>query len=254
MPFKTLLTVIICVLASNMHSFANNNLFLPGDAFFPTAMTKEEVIAFVASRSTERTINYAAIDKQGGAFCGWAGFDRARIVTADDEFAENLQKAHDRYRELQPRMLRETKVSGKIELIETNSMRVLFYPEEFDFKEHDLGVTYNENWIEQVEEFGHDRKHIQFNSLVDSSEAVAHCWRDGPLIPAMPAKFPEIKTAQKEQAPISIECTVKAIVLANGTLDDFFDSDGEKYLRIFVVSSTGIEEWMNHQWEWKRLN
>ncbi|AMV34012.1 hypothetical protein VN12_17920 [Pirellula sp. SH-Sr6A] len=76
MPLKFFLAVIPWLLASNCHCIANNNLFLPGDAFFPTAMTKDEVNRFVMARSTERTITYAAIDKRGGAFCGWAGFDR----------------------------------------------------------------------------------------------------------------------------------------------------------------------------------
>lgn len=252
MPIKTFLTAILSVLAMCLHSFANNNLFLPGDAFFPTVMTKEDVNRFVAAGESERTITYAKIDKRGGAFCGWAGFDRATILTADDSFAENLRKAHDRLREIQPRLLRETKVGGKTELAETNSMRVLFYPKAFDFKEYDLGVTYNENWIEEIAMFGHDREQIQFSSLVNRSEAVAHCWRDGPLIPAIRAKIPEIKIGQMEQSPISIECPVKAIVLVNGTLEEFFDSDVEKYFLIYVVTSEGIEEWTNHEWEWKR--
>lgn len=253
LPVKTLLTSILCVLVLSLQCLANNNLFLPGDAFFPTVMTKDDVIRFVSTRSHERTITYKAIDKHGGALCGWAGFNRARIVTADDQFAENLQKAYDQLRKIQPRMLRESKVSDKLELIETNSMRVLFYSKDFDFKEYHLGVTYNENWIEQIEQFGHDRKHIQFSSLVDKSEAVAHCWRDGSLIPAMAATIPDIEVGQKDQPAISIECPVKAIVLANGTLDEFFDSDGEKYLRIYVVTSEGIEEWINHEWELKQV-
>lgn len=130
MPIKTLLTSILCILVLSFQCFANNNLFLPGDAFFPTVMTKD---------------------------------------------------------------------------------------------------------------------------VVDKSEAVAHCWRDGPLIPAMPATIPDIKVGQKEQAAVSIECSVMAIVLANGTFEDFFDSDGEEYLRIYVVTSEGIEEWINHEWEWKRV-
>jgi hypothetical protein len=150
-------------------------------------------------------------------------------------------------------MLRERKVSDRLELVETNSMRVLFYSRDFDFKEYHLGVTYNENWIEQIEQFGHDRKHIQFSSLVDKSEAVAHCWRDGPLIPALPATIPDIKVGQKEQTAVSIECSIMAIVLAIGTLEDFFNSDGEKYLRIYVVTSEGIEEWIKNEWEWKRV-
>ena len=251
MHVKKTIAVLFCLFALSQFCLANNNLFLPGDAFFPTVMTKEEVTQFVDSPSTQRAIAYAAIGKLGASFCGYAGFQNARVPTADDNFAANLKKAYDRMRVQQPRILQEYQENGETKLIETNSMRVLFYPRDFDFQKFDLGVTYNENWIEQIERFGHKREHIQYSSLVDRSESVARSWRDGPRVLPLQAKIPEFKIGEKELTPVTIECPLQAIVLANGTLNDFFERDGEKTLRIYAVNSDAVDEWIYHEWEWK---
>ncbi len=217
-------------------------------------MTKDQLIQFVDAKSSQRRVSYAAIDKNGGALCGWAGFENANINSVDDKFAANLRKAYDRLRERQPRLLREMKVDMKIELVETNRMRVLFYPIAFDFQKYDLGVTYNEDWIDEIQRFGHRREDIKYSSLVNKSEAVAHSWRDCKQVPPLPSKIPKIVVGEEMQEPVEINCELQAIILVNGTLDDFFESDGDKYLWLFVVTSNGIEEWNYHEWKWQRAN
>jgi hypothetical protein len=49
---------------------ANNNLFLPGDAFFQTLLTKDEIAKMRKKNSAARTFEYIATDQEGEAMCG----------------------------------------------------------------------------------------------------------------------------------------------------------------------------------------
>jgi hypothetical protein len=49
---------------------ANNNLFLPGDAFFLTLLTKDEIAKTRKKKSGARTFEYIATDQEGEAMCG----------------------------------------------------------------------------------------------------------------------------------------------------------------------------------------
>ena len=252
---KTLrsIAMVVACLWFSLDCDANNNLFLPGDAFFPTEMTKEDVDVFSTSSQDSRSITYVAIDRRGGAFCGWAGFQNAIVKSADDQFAANLKTAYDRLRTIHPRRLLEKRTKDGFEMVETNPMRVLFYPKSFDFREYDLGVTYNENWMDEIERFGHEREHMIYSSLVNHAEAVAHSWRDGPRVPPLPAVAPKFKLGEKVVVPIEVNCELQAIVLANGSLDDFFDSDGETPLTLYAVTSEGLEVWSYREWEWHQV-
>ncbi|MFT7642140.1 MAG: hypothetical protein ACI9G1_003897, partial [Pirellulaceae bacterium] len=116
-----------------------------------------------------------------------------------------------------------------------------FYNAEFDFKKHRIGLRYNEDWIEQVLQFGHRREHMRLCCFVGHKEAAAVSWRDADLIPGLNATVPE-KAPQAGRVPadpITITGKTKAIVLPPVALSDFFE--GEKSLQLWVVDSTGIK-------------
>ena len=81
----------IASVASSGHVMANNNLFLPGDAFFPTVLTKAEVESLQTTKTGERTFAYSSFGGYEGAFCGYAGYANATIPAVDDALAKTWQ-------------------------------------------------------------------------------------------------------------------------------------------------------------------
>jgi len=155
-PLITGFLAIVIIAASSV-CMANNNLFLPGDAFFPTVLTKAGIEALQTAKTGERKFTYSSFGGYEGAFCGYAGYDNAAIPSVDDHFANNLANVYSRIREFQGRQILEVKREGKTELLETNGIRVLFYPPEFEFPRHRLGLRYNEDWVSEAVKFGHKK-------------------------------------------------------------------------------------------------
>lgn len=70
---RDLLPILLgLVLATGTPRLANNNLFLPGDAFFPTELTKSKVAALRAAKTGDREFAYSKPAGNEGAFCGYA--------------------------------------------------------------------------------------------------------------------------------------------------------------------------------------
>jgi len=67
-------------------AFANNNLFLPGDAFFPTVLTADELGRLKADPDKPPVFEYSSFGGYEGAFCGYARFNRGRISDLDAAF------------------------------------------------------------------------------------------------------------------------------------------------------------------------
>lgn len=232
---------------------ANNNYFLPGDVFFATELTLADIEGLIAAKPDKRRIEYVALDRQGGSLCGYAGYANAIIPTVDDAFARNLRKVYDEIRDEDCLHVRRIP-HGRNEFREKKVMRVLFYPEGYDFRVLHLGLRYNESWVEEVIKFGHPRERIQYQSMVDSSEAVAISWRDATLVHGLSATIPEValKPVPRTEEPMVITEKVWAIVLGNGTLNNFFVQDSSSTWHLYLVGSDGYERWELHEWTWTR--
>jgi hypothetical protein len=231
---------------------ANNNLFLPGDAFFPTMFTKADIEALQKAKSGERKFAYSSLGGYEGAFCGYAGYANATIPAVDDEFAKNLARAYDKIREFDGRKLIERTTDGKTELIETNGIRVLFYPPEFKFPEHALGLRYNENWVAECMKFGHRRKDLRLCPLIADPEAVAISWRDADLVPGLKADLPKVplKPVPRAEEPVVVRGPVKAFVFGSLTLKEIFQCKQEDVLTVYLVDSKGITKLVHEDGKW----
>lgn len=225
---------------------ANNNFFLPGDAFFPTQLTAEDVKALQEGKPEEKVFQYSSFGGYEGAFCGYAGFPRARIATLDRPLVANLARAYARLRMSQPRELREVVKDGRTSLVETNGMRVLYYPQTFDFKKFRLGLQYNEKWVEEAIKFGHQRDQLRLCELIDDKDAIAESWRDATRVGTFEATFPKVEFPESGpiEEPMTIKSAVQAIVLCHGSLKDYFQRNNLPVL--FVVDSKGLTY---HYWE-----
>jgi hypothetical protein len=222
----------------------NNNLFLPGDAYFPTELTEADLIGFNADVKDPPLITYSSFGGYQGAFCGYAGYMRAKVPQLDDAFLKNLKKAYAEIREYDERELREVvSEDGTKKLLETNGIRVLFYPASFEFPKFKLGLRYNENWVSDAEKFGHSRNHLRLCSLIDDADAVMECWRDATVVAPLPADLPdvELKSVPETTAPVTLTGPLKAIVLNSQPLADYYRPEG--YATVRVVDSDGIVEW-----------
>ena len=258
MQFKQLLRKTIAIAAFSFLGtaacIANNNLFLPGDAFFPTLLTKDSIARMRATKSGDRTFEYIATDVEGGAMCGYAGYANATIPSVDDAFAENLDRVYSKILSLRGRSLIERTENGKTTITENGGMRVLFYPSGFDFQVHRIGLKYNENWVEESKKFGHEKEHISYSSLINQAEAVAISWRDSLDVKGLQAKLPDValEPTPRMEVPVILSEPVRAYVLGFGSLEKFFDPDENAWLTLYIVDSKGVEEWHHQLGEWKQ--
>ena len=249
-PILAFVTVAIMVSSSSV--IANNNLFLPGDAFFPTVLAKKDLGALLANKKGDRTFTYSSFGGYEGAFCGNAGYYYATIPAVDNNFAKNLAAVYLRIREFDNRELIEITRDGKTELIETNGMRVLFYPAEFKFPRHRLGLRYNENWVSEAVKFGHEKDQLRLCCLIPDPDAVERSWRDAEAIPPLKVKLPdvELKPVPVTETPVVVESPVKAIVIGSHTLKELFRYSDDDYLTVYIVDSKGTTEMVHEDGKW----
>ena len=122
------------------------------------------------------------------------------------------------------RQLLETEEDGKKTIEETNGIGVLFYPPEFEFPKYKLGLQYNENWVDEVERFGHRQHQMRLCCLVDTADAVMESWRDSTVVAALKADLPdvELKPVPETEAPVIVRSRVKAFVVDSRPLVRYF--------------------------------
>lgn len=256
MTRNAIVSLIFAIVVIPSACLANNNLFLPGDAFFPTVLTKSEISRLQSAKTGERRFAYSSFAGYDKAFCGYAGYLNATVPTVDDPFIANLAKVYARIRTFEGRTLYEQTEDGKTELIETNGIRVLLYPQEFEFPRHTLGLRYNEKWIAEVEKFGHRRSDIRLCCLIADPDAVERSWRDADLVPALKVTLPNVPLTPvpETEAPVVVQGSVKAIVIGSNTLKKLFRPSDDDAPTIYVVDSKGITELFLQDGKWERVD
>jgi hypothetical protein len=230
---------------------ANNNFFLPGDAFFPTQLTAEDLRELQTGEAAGKVFRYSSFGGYEGAFCGYAGYSRAQIAAVDRSFITNLVTVYGEIRQYERKELVEVVEKGKTKQLETNGIRVLFYPQDFDLTKFKLGLQYNEKWVDETIKFGHERQRIRLCELIDDKEAVIASWRDASLVGSFDLVLPKVKldAGPPVEEPVNIKGPMKAIVLQQHTLKEYFNA-GKTYRTIYVVNSKEVQqfEWSEYQW------
>ena len=230
---------------------------MPGDAFFPTKLTAEKLAHLKSDTEYPLIFEYSSLGGYEGAFCGWAGYERAKILGVDKPFIDNLTRAYGWVREnCEEKELIEIEKNGTKTLRETNGVRVLFYPKEFKFPKFRLGLQYNENWTTEVMKFGHPPRSFRLCCLVNEADAVMESWRDATSVAALKAELPdvELKPVPETTEPVTIRGPVKAFVMDSRPLAKYFNppEDGDEFLAVLAVDSSGIVEISHEDGEWKR--
>lgn len=233
---------------------ANNNFFLPGDAFFATQLTAVDCEQLQNRAVKEHAFTYSMLDWNRFAFCGYAGYTRARFDAVDTSFRENLTKAYARTRKNVDKELREEIVDGKTILHETNGVRVLFYPREFDLSRFTLALRYNENWVAETLKFGHRQDDIRPCELVNTPNAMALSWRDANRVGTFMITVPDVPLTPvpPADAPVTIKSDVKAVVLSESlSLARYMNPPALS--TILIVDSTGIVEYQFQDGNWEAM-
>jgi hypothetical protein len=206
-----------------------------------------------AEPAGESVFEYSSFGGYEGMFCGYAGYNRAKIPAVNVAFVANLAKAYDRIRENQPKELVENVEDGVTTLTETNGIRVLFYPQEFEFPRFRLGLRYNEKWVEETEKFGHQADYIRVCEIVDDKDAVVESWRDSTRVGSFAIVPPKMEVEEEAfvNAPMTIKGKVKALVVPARPLKEYFrPRDG--LASVLIVDSEGIDEYVYDENAWSK--
>lgn len=236
---------------------ANNNFFLPGDAFFSTRLTEDKLDRLKPDAKDGPVFEYSSLGGYEFAFCGYAGYYRARFAKVDQPFIDNLKRAYRHVRKnYEQKTLLEDEQDGKKTLEETNGVGVLFYPPEFEFPKFQLGLQYNENWVTEVKKFGHGDQQMRLCCLVNTANGVMESWRDSALVAGLKAELPEVelKPVPETREPVIVRAPVKAFVVDSRPLGKYFDppEEGHEDVSVLSVDSKGVTEISYVKGEWKR--
>ncbi len=228
-------------------SFANNNYFIPGDAFFYFEIEQSEWADFKSGELS--TINYDRPDHLPFMLCGYAGYQKLNITNLPKEYRGRLVRAVESMKELYPTKIVEID-HGKpeffgspsgIEKKEINKIRIFVYNKTFDFAKYQIGLKYNEAWPESAVALGHSKKHFQFDFFVNTPKGITESWRIGTDVDPLNVKLPPgekgfIKT------PITIDPKkLKFLVAPPTSLESLCFPTRDSSIECFVVSNDGVQ-------------
>lgn len=228
---------IILVMLSMTGVQANDNFFLPGDAYFPTQLTEESLQEFQAQDTPTIEFIYSSLGGYEATLLGYAGYRRARIPAVDQEFVGRLRRVYSEIRKTDPKQLVETTEKGKIKLLETNGIKVLFCPIEFPFPKYSIGLRYNEKWVEEAMKFGLPRETLRLCELIDLPNAMERSWRDSTQIGSFDVELPEVKFESDKitEAPVTLKGKVKAIVFGSYSVNEIYQPNRLDVRSLYVI-------------------
>jgi len=245
--------IIAAILQLPTAAQANNNFFLPGDAFFHTVLTESLLQDIEKSKSP--VFRYVRPDHLDTFLCGFAGFNMLQVKEMSPAIKKNLQALYRELREdypLQIELVQETRwvrgsiedgdkeiKTGKILRRELNGFSMFFYNAGFDANRYRIGLKYNETWAEEVMAFGHQREHIQFEFFIREEKAILSDWRDSQLVKPLDVISPPIepRRSSKPLPPVTLRSKVRVFILPESNFQSAFD----RSRGIYEVTEAGIQ-------------
>ena len=227
-------------------SYAANQYFMPGDAFFYSVLS--ESILDEMDQSENPVFKYHRPDFLPFMLCGYAGFGKLQYNNMPPPMKRNLRQAYKEMREFTPKQIEITQEyatqksdGGEVDVptgrelhTEINGFPIFFYNRSFDRKRFQLALKYNEQWADQFAAFGHKRDTAILETFVPIPEAIAKDWRDGALVPALQAKVPSSSTKNIYE-PIQVESDVAAIVVSSNNFKKLYEGAQSGFGDLFTV-------------------
>lgn len=201
-------TLAVVAFAAATPLFAMNVSFIEGDAFFHSVLVEGW---FDEHPADDGSVVFEYVDPtpRMASGCGNAGYTALRVVGDVDPTVDILRRLYAELRRAYPKkVLVGAEGSPDIEL---NGFHLFVYNRGVDFTGRDvrLAIKYNEDWADQTDRsyrqlvgdptYGKPRPDLsKYDAFVDSTEAVVHDWRMGPLVAPLQARASELGTSSTE--------------------------------------------------------
>ncbi len=252
----------LLVMLCGAQADATNPGFLPGDCCFLTSLTQEGVKTLQDSDSP--TFGYEAPDPLSMKFCGYSGYWTLQVVGMPLQQRAALKSAYESVREFQPRELTEFKDSetGKLEVVETNPVRVLIVNRDFDFDMYGVLGKYNESWPTESLAFSFGGKPVPdrtYVPIVQNVDVVIKEWYHGAEVAPLTVELPvplESTVGPRALQPVKATKPLRFIVLPEPFESYVKPEDGTG---LYVVDDelteyryAPVEGWLTAA-EWKKL-
>ena len=251
MSFRLLLTVLVFSFAGPL--IANNNYYLPGDAFFYFEIDQSEWEELQRDRLS--SVRYDRPSHLPVAFCGYAGYLNLDLTKLSDEQWKRLKDSIREVKKAYPSKIIEKegfsgfgKTKTKEEI---NKIRIFVYNKTIDFSKHRIGLKYNESWPNWAEKIGHRREHFQFDFFVASARGITESWRMGSVVESLDAEFPPLERGKTNQA-IPLDPLRHHILVAPPVSFEslaFPSKDAE--LECFLLTADRVTRMVPNQSHWK---
>jgi hypothetical protein len=199
-----LLLIISAVPAS-----ATNPGFLPGDCCFLTRLSQDDLKE--TEKSDSPIFGYDVPDPLAMKLCGFTGYWRLQIPDMAQRQRAALKTAYDRVREFQNRELTEFKDpdSGKVEVVESNPVRVLIVNRDFDFERYGVLGKFNESWPKEslTSTFGGGiAPDGEYVPIVQNADIVIKEWFHGAEVAPLEVELPvPLEATVGKQAPQALK-------------------------------------------------
>lgn len=234
-------SVLAFFLASTISCFANNNYFLPGDAFFYFEVSQAEWIEF--KNESRSTWDYDRPRHLPRMFCGYAGYRVLDVSPLTKDYRARFINAVDSMKKSYPTTIKKELVpNGFADLkdeaeIETNQIRIFVYNRSFDFSKRRIALKYNEQWPEVGERIGHRREHFQFDFFVNSPKAIAESWRMASKVHPLDIDLPTVKKKLNFATPLVFDPEKLQILVAPPVaIESLCFPPSDSKLKCFVVT------------------
>lgn len=225
---------------------ANVN-FIPGDAFFSTALTEKDLAALTPT-TNKLELDYrlpGSVRSFGGQF----GYAVLELDDLGNEFAIALKRECAWLRKGHPLRFVRIVENGTEVLNELNPIRVLVYDSTFNAEKSRLGLRYNEGWNHESHAakarlFGRSSKIVThgvvpYVAFTETAESVVEDWMNGPHVPALdvsstePSFDPFLKHDSESGGTAKVNRSCKLLILEPVALNDYFlQLQGLRYVEL----------------------
>ena len=195
---KQFLKIIALMIVFSSTALGHNTYFLPGDAFF---FTRVDQRVLTELESAESPVLQYGSPFNAGMGCGYIGYSTIQLEEMSDETKAALVKSYQQFEtEIKDRLLAESQPNsggfGSPETAARVEINVFVYSADYDWKEHGIGIQYNENWADESVAFGVKRKNTILSAF--SPYTVALNWRDAELVEPLGVECPELPKGHGE--------------------------------------------------------
>ncbi|WP_417387134.1 hypothetical protein [Gimesia sp.] len=253
-PIMLILLCYGCVANAADRDLLSGPYFLPGDAYFHTAVS-EKVLKKLDDDSNF-PFKYGLLNWQ----LNHAGYYSLSLGNQNQNLVKQIKTAYYSIRHnlvpLQlevwgksPNSVADHPPEGKTEFIEMNRLDLFFVNEDFDWKKYRFPIKYNEDWYKELSKFGFPN--ADYGSLVDTTDAILDSWRLSTQISPLSVKLPDVPVIKQQaiKAPMLATGRLKALMLINTKYKKYFKR--KDHQQLFEITNEMVTPYYVKDGKWK---